>query len=185
MARNFCNYLYSRWGKSVGTRIAIFALGLLLLATQGFAQGNSGSIEGTVKDPSGSSIAGATVEITYSVSGFHRETTTGTDGAFRFTNIPFNPYHMVVTATGFNSFTQDVEVRSTVPTNVQVALAIGTANTSVTVEANGGDLVENGGDNAFHVTLIEVRIEFRQTGNQLRLCHGDQLLPQLRESLPK
>jgi hypothetical protein len=151
MARNFCNYLYSRWGKSVGTRIAIFALGLLLLATQGFAQGNSGSIEGTVKDPSGSSIAGATVEITYSVSGFHRETTTGTDGAFRFTNIPFNPYHMVVTATGFNSFTQDVEVRSTVPTNVQVALAIGTANTSVTVEANGGDLVEN--DSTFHTDV--------------------------------
>src|ERR1700749_726774 len=151
MARNFCTHLHSHWGKSVWTRISFFALALLLSAAQGFAQGNSGSIEGVVKDPSGSSIAGATVEITYSVSGFHRETTTGTDGAFRFTNIPFNPYHMVVTATGFNSFTQDVEVRSTVPTNVQVALAIGTANTSVTVEANGGDLVEN--DSTFHTDV--------------------------------
>ncbi|HXM17165.1 MAG TPA: TonB-dependent receptor, partial [Candidatus Eremiobacteraceae bacterium] len=151
MARNFCSYLHSHWGKSVWTRISILALGLLLLASPGFSQGNSGSIEGVVKDPSGSSIAGATVEITYAVSGFHRETTTGTDGSFRFTNIPFNPYHMVVTSTGFNSFTQDVEVRSTVPTNVQVALAIGTANTSVTVEANGGDLVEN--DSTFHTDV--------------------------------
>ena len=122
MARNFCSYLHSYLDKSVWKRISILALGLAFLAASGFAQGNSGSIEGVVKDPSGSSIAGATVEITYAVSGFHRETTTGTDGAFRFVNIPFNPYHMVVTATGFNSFTQDVEVRSTVPTNVQVAL---------------------------------------------------------------
>src|SRR5579871_3689638 len=151
MERNFCSSLYSRWGKSALTRISIFAVVLLFLAACGFAQGNSGSIEGTVKDPSGSSIAGATVEITYSVSGFQRETTTNPDGNFRFTNIPFNPYHMVVTASGFNSFTQDVEVRSTVPVNVQVALTIGTANTSVTVEANGGDLVEN--ESTFHTDV--------------------------------
>ena len=151
MARNFCSDLHSYLDKSVWTRISIFALGLLLLAASGFAQGNSGSIEGVVKDPSGSSVAGATVEITYSVSGFHRETTTGTDGNFRFTNIPFNPYHMVVRATGFSSFTQDVEVRSTVPTGVQVSLKLGTANTSVTVEANGGDLVEN--ESTFHTDV--------------------------------
>ncbi len=156
MARNFCIFRYSHglqtpWGKSAWTRISILTVGVLFLATSGFAQGNSGSIEGVVKDSSGSSIAGATVEITYSVSGFQRETTTGTDGAFRFVNIPFNPYHMVVTASGFNSFTQDVEVRSSVPTSVQVALTIGTANTSVTVEANGGDLVEN--ESTFHTDV--------------------------------
>jgi hypothetical protein len=38
-----------------------------------------------------------------------------------------------------------------VPANVQVALTIGTANTSVTVEANGGDLVEN--DSTFHTDV--------------------------------
>ena len=155
MARIFGSSLHSHWVKSAWTRISsrvlFAAMGLLFLVASTFAQGNSGSIEGIVKDPSGSSIAGATVEITYAVSGFHRETTTGTDGAFRFVNIPFNPYHMVVTATGFNSFTQDVEVRSTVPTNAQVALTIGTANTSVTVEANGGDLVEN--DSTFHTDV--------------------------------
>src|ERR1700759_1956325 len=104
MARIFGSSLHSHRGKFVWTRISpqilFVALGLLLFATQSFAQGNSGSIEGVVKDPSGSSIAGATVEITYAVSGFHRETTTGTDGDFRFTNIPFNPYHMVAKATG-------------------------------------------------------------------------------------
>jgi Carboxypeptidase regulatory-like domain/TonB-dependent Receptor Plug Domain len=155
MSRNFCSFLYSHRNlhrnKNVWTRISLLAAAVLLLAASSFAQGNSGSIDGVVKDPSGSSIAGATVEITYAVSGFHREATTGTDGAFRFTNIPFNPYHMVVTATGFNSFTQDVEVRSTVPASVQISLKLGTANTSVTVEANGGDLVEN--ESTFHTDV--------------------------------
>ncbi len=152
MIRNFCSSLHLHSDKSVWKRITLLALGLLLMAAPGFAQlGNSGSIEGVVKDPSGSSVAGATVEITYAISGFHREATTDTDGSFRFTNVPFNPYHMVVTATGFSSLTQDVEVRSTVPTSVQVALKLGTANTSVTVEANGGDLVEN--ESTFHTDV--------------------------------
>src|SRR6202035_4647883 len=112
---------------------------------------NSGSIDGVVKDPSGSSVPGARVEISNPVSGFHREVTTDTDGAFRFTNIPFNPYHLVVTATGFNSRSQDVEVRSTVPTGVQVTLKIGAAETSVTVEASGPDLIEN--DPSFHTDV--------------------------------
>src|SRR5229473_6011266 len=113
--------------------------------------GNSGSIEGVVKDPSGSSVPGAKVEVSNPVSGFHRETTTDTDGAFRFTNVPFNPYHLVVTAAGFNSYTQDVDVRSTVPTNLQISLKIGAATASVTVEAKGEDLVET--DPSFHTDV--------------------------------
>jgi len=130
----------------------LLCLGSLLAAAPAFAQlGNSGSIEGVVKDPSGSSIAGASVEISYPISGFQRNVTTGTDGGFRFTNVPFNPYHMVVSAPGFSSFTQEVEVRSTVPITVQVGLKLGTANTSVIVEANGGDLVEN--ESTFHTDV--------------------------------
>jgi hypothetical protein len=44
-----------------------------------------------------------------------------------------------------------VDVRSSVPTSVQISLKIGTAATSVTVEANGGDLVEN--DPSFHTDV--------------------------------
>src|SRR6202795_4518161 len=76
--------------------------------------GNSGSIEGVVKDATGGVIAGAKVEISNPVTGFRRETTTGNDGSFRFTNVPFNPYHLVTAAAGFNTYTQDVDVRSTV-----------------------------------------------------------------------
>jgi len=132
---------------------ALVSLGFLLLfAVPGFAQvGNSGSMEGVVKDPSGSAVAGAMIEVSNPVSGFRREITTGTDGAFRVTNVPFNPYHIVVTALGFAAYSQDAEVRSGVPTVVQISLKIGTANTSVTVEASGSDLVEN--ESTFHTDV--------------------------------
>src|SRR5436309_9299606 len=132
----------------------ILVLGFFLCLAAGPTKaqvGNSGSIEGVVKDASGGVVAGATVEISYPVSGYHRETTTGSDGGYRFANVPFNPYHLVVTAPGFASFTQDVDVRSTVPTTVPIILKIGTAATSITVEATGSDLLEN--DSTFHTDV--------------------------------
>jgi len=130
----------------------VFVLGLVVLFAAGPAKaqmGNSGSIEGVVKDPSGGVVAGATVEISYAVSGFHRETATGSDGSFKFTNVPFNSYHLAVTAGGFDSFAHDVDVRSAVPTTVQVGLKIGTAVQTVNVEAR--DLVEN--ESTFHTDI--------------------------------
>ena len=123
---------------------------VVVLAASGQV-GNSGSIEGTVKDPTGGAVPGATVEISYGVSGFVRTTTTGADGTFRFINVPFNPYHMTVTASGFASYTQDVDVRSAVATNVQVALKLGTEATIVNVTENGGDLIEN--ESTFHTDV--------------------------------
>jgi len=119
--------------------------------------GNSGSIEGVVKDASGGVVAGAKVEISNPVSGFSREITTGSDGSFRVTNIPFNPYHLVVTATGFSPYTQDVDVRSTVPTTLQIAMKVGTEATSIMVEANGGDLVET--ESTFHTDVDQKIID--------------------------
>jgi len=128
----------------------VFGLVLFFAAAPAKAQsGNSGSIEGVVKDASGGVVAGATVEISYAVSGFQREITTESDGSFKFTNVPFNSYHLVVWAGGFASYTQDLEVRSGVPVTVQIALKVGTAVQTVTVEAK--DLVEN--ESTFHTDI--------------------------------
>jgi hypothetical protein len=134
-------------------RLVFFAmsLGLLVCATSGRAQvGNSGSIEGVVKDPSGAAVVSVSVEIKDPVSGYERTTTTSNEGAFRFTNVPFNGYHLSVNANGFAPFAQDVEVRSMVPTRIEVDVKIVTAATTVTVES-GGDLTEN--DPTFHTDV--------------------------------
>src|SRR5882757_7604312 len=134
------------------------SLSLLLFALPVRAQlGNSGSIEGVVKDPSGSSVPNAKVEMSNPVTGYRRETTTDNSGAFRFSNVPFNPYHLTVTAVGFDSSGQDVDVRSVVPTNMGIDLKVGSAATSVTVEAKGEDVVEN--DPSFHTDVDTVLTE--------------------------
>src|SRR5262249_24134355 len=78
----------------------------------GYAQtgGHSTSITGTVLDPSGAVVPNATVEIhnpvsaldrsTTPVSALDRSTTTDSSGKFSIPNIPFNPYHLSVTAAG-------------------------------------------------------------------------------------
>ena len=130
---------------------AVVSVFFLFAAAIRAQQGNSGSIEGTVKDASGGAVANATVEIDSPVSGFTRVASSGADGSFHFANIPFNGYHMTVTATGFAAFVKDVEVRSTVPEKVDVSLKIGTNATTVMVESDGGDLVEN--DPTYHTDV--------------------------------
>ncbi len=133
--------------------VALAALGLSMVVAGAHAQsvGNSGSVNGTVLDPTGAVVAGAKVEIRNPVSAFDRSTTTDSAGKFAFTNIPFNPYHLTVTAAGFTMYSQDVEARSSVPVNVSVNLAVAGSTTAVTVEAEGGDLVEN--DPTFHTDV--------------------------------
>src|ERR1700719_5279457 len=123
--------------------IAILAVAILTTTAVSQSVGNSGSINGTVVDPTGAVVAKATVEIRNPVSGFDRSTTTDSSGKFEFTNIPFNPYHLTITAPGFASYARDVEPRSSVPVNVAVQLKVSGSNEQVTVEAEGGDLIEN------------------------------------------
>ena len=95
----------------------------LLCVSSGRAQtsGNS-SLSGVVSDPTGAVVPGATVEIHNPVSQFSRSTTTDGEGRFTFTNVPFNPYHLSVTAKGFGAYSQDLDVRSAVPLNLKVAV---------------------------------------------------------------
>ena len=134
-------------------RAAFMVFFCLALGFHASAQsvGNSGSINGTVVDPTGAVVAKATVEIRNPVSGLDRSTTTDAAGKFAFTNIPFNPYHLVVTAEGFAATVQDVEPRSAVPVSVAIKLKVSGSTTQVTVEAEGGDLVEN--DPTFHTDV--------------------------------
>ncbi|MGA8299404.1 MAG: TonB-dependent receptor [Terriglobales bacterium] len=129
------------------------------LAFQAYAQsgGSSGSLNGTVLDPSGAVVANATVEIHQTISGYDRTTTTDSKGNFSFSNVPFNPYHMTVMATGFAENVQDVEVRSVVPVSLKVNLEVTGSSTTVSVEATGGDLIEN--DPTFHQDIDKDLIE--------------------------
>ncbi len=114
-----------------------------------FAQSNSGTIRGSVTDPTGAVLPGANITIENPVSGYMRTVTTDSAGQFQFSNLPFNPYHVSAAAPGFGSVAQDADVRSSVPVSVGIVLTVAGASTTVTVDA--GDLLEN--DTAMHTDL--------------------------------
>ena len=143
--------MLASYTKSLHAAFIVFLCLVLGLYASAQSVGNSGSINGGVVDPTGAVVANATVEIRNPVSGFDRSTATDAAGKFAFTNIPFNPYHLTVTASGFSSYVQDVEPRSSVPVSVPITLKVLGSTTQVTVEAEGGDLIEN--DPTFHTDV--------------------------------
>ena len=117
----------------------------VLLSAAGIAQstGNAGSITGTVTDPTGAVVPGATVQILNPVSQYSRTATTDSAGKFSFPNVPLNAYHLSVASSGFSSTAQDVEVRSSLPVSLSISLQIGGAAETVNVQGEAGDLLEN------------------------------------------
>jgi hypothetical protein len=143
--------LYSRGAvKRAGVReqFRLLFLSLLLLwcwtlfCSPAFGQvAGSGSIQGTVLDPSGAAVPAAAVTIRNAVSGYEASAGTDIQGQFSFFNVPFDSYHLTVTAQGFAPHAEDVAVRSRVPVSVKVGLELAGTTTSVTVES-APDLIE-------------------------------------------
>ncbi len=128
-------------GRALACALSLAAV--LLAAAPAFSQaGAAGPIRGTVTDPSGAVVPGATVELTNAMSGFSRTATTGPAGGFQFTNVPFNPYAITATAKGFAPANETVEIRSVVGVNVKLVLRVASASSTVTVNSTG-PLVED------------------------------------------
>jgi hypothetical protein len=135
-----------------GTTFRIFSLfALVFVALSAFGQGNAGAVRGTVTDSSGAVIPGATVHLTNAVSGLDRSATTDDAGQFTFANIPFNSYAVSVTANGFSQLSEKFDVRSVLGSNLKLVMQVAAAASTVTVQANSGDLVEN--DPTFHTDV--------------------------------
>ncbi len=117
-------------------------VGLALLAT-GPVLGqsiSSGTVTGTVADPSGAVIQGARVVLRNAVTGYEQTAATGSDGSFRLNNIPQNSYKLTASANGFADSTRTVDVRGSLPMTVNISLIVAGGSTAVTVEAYGASV---------------------------------------------
>jgi hypothetical protein len=133
------------------------------VAAQGGAA--SGTITGTVADPTGAVVPGATVTIENPVSQYQRTMKADSSGGFQFTNVPFNSYHLTVAMTGFNSIAKDVEVRAATPVAVPVTLTVGAAATTVQVTAQ--DLVNSAANMDTDIdrkSFAEIPLESQSSG---------------------
>jgi hypothetical protein len=120
------------------------SLGILtLLCAAATAQSiGSGTVGGTVTDPSGAAIPGAAVTLRNPITNYNENVTSDAIGGFRLNNVPFNSYQLEVKSGGFAPFEHDVAVRSSVPVSLAVKLKLASSSTSVEVVATGG-MVEN------------------------------------------
>ncbi len=116
-----------------------------MLAQLGVAEPQSigsGTLTGTVTDPSGSSVGKAKVELRNAVNGYQQSQVTDSNGSFRFNAVPPNTYQLSVAADGFAPAIQPVDVRGALPIAVGINLEVAQETTSITVEANAAQ-VEN------------------------------------------
>jgi hypothetical protein len=135
-----------------GTIYRVLSLFVLIFALHSaYAQsGNAGTVRGTLTDPSGAVVPGVEVHLVNDVSGFDRTETADAHGQFVFSNVPFNPYRIIVSAKGFAPMSRSFEIRSVVGTTLQLVLRVAGTSQTVTVEA-AGDLVET--DPTFHTDV--------------------------------
>src|SRR5437588_12865079 len=84
------------------SRLFFGLLLVLILAAAGWAQ--TGSITGTVKDPSGATVTGATVVVTSPERGITRQMETNSTGEYSQAALPQGSYDIIVTAPGFKKY---------------------------------------------------------------------------------
>src|SRR5882724_5098907 len=115
--------------------LSVLLLTLVVVVTAN-SQTFRGAINGTVTDPSGAAVAGATVKATESATGFEHTTTTSTEGQFSIQDIPLGFYKISISATGFPTNTVDkVEVVAGTIYTLNVQLKLGQSSTTVEVSA--------------------------------------------------
>src|SRR5437016_8476856 len=117
-------------------RLVLAILVVLSLAVAANAQTFRGTINGTVTDPSGASVPNAAVKATEIATGIDHATTTNSEGAFAFQDIPLGLYRVTVAATGLPTLTVDkVEVVAGQIHTLQVKLTLQQQTTTVEVSA--------------------------------------------------
>jgi carboxypeptidase family protein len=115
---------------------------VFLISIAAFAQ-DTGSITGTVTDPSGAIVANAQVVVSNADRGITRTTNTNSDGEYSVPAMPSGSYNVSVTAQGFKKFeAKGVVLRVAQKARVDVALQVGSASTEVTVEGKDVAQVE-------------------------------------------
>ncbi|HEV2177632.1 MAG TPA: TonB-dependent receptor [Terriglobia bacterium] len=118
------------WGLAVGWMSLLFA-GILM------AQETTGSIRGTVLDPSGATVPGARVTATQAETGLVRTAVSDRQGAYLLVLLPLGHYRLEASAKGFQEFVQEgitLSVNQTAA--VPIHLVVGSATQSVQVTAN-------------------------------------------------
>ncbi len=102
------------------------------------AQATTGVIEGSVVDPSGGALPGATVSLKNTATGFEQVLTTDPQGRFRGLLLPLGPYRVTVSLAGFAKLVREglrLEVGQTISLPLKLEISTVQQEVRVTAEA--------------------------------------------------
>ncbi len=148
---------------------------LLLSTTAAWGQATT-SIRGTVTDPSGAAVIGASVTLTSPEAKIERQATTGGDGEYQFTFLPPGTYTLGITATGFQRFERTgLVLLVNTPATINAQLKIGSATETVQVSTEEPvlNLVDASIGNSFAENQVRnIPLEGRNVPDLLSLQAG-------------
>ncbi|MBX6361226.1 MAG: carboxypeptidase regulatory-like domain-containing protein, partial [Acidobacterium ailaaui] len=98
------------------------------------------SLRGSIKDPSGAVVPGASITLTDSATGKVLQTSSGGNGDYQFNQIPPAKYTIKVTAAGFAEQSKVAELLVNQPATIDFALSVQASNEVVNVSAQAQTL---------------------------------------------
>jgi len=118
------------------SRFVYLLAACLLVALPAAAQQTLGGIVGSITDPNGGVLSSVTVTLTGDQNGLARTAKTNDSGEYAFVNLPIGTYTLTYTLTGFDASKYPaIQVQADRTTTLNVAMKLGSADTSVTVTA--------------------------------------------------
>jgi len=147
----------------------------LMLTSTAWGQATT-SLRGTVTDPGGAAISGASIVLASAESKTERSATTGDQGEYQFLFVPPGTYTLSVKAAGFRNYEQKgLALLVNTPATANVQLRVGTAAEVVTVtsEIPAIDLVDASLGNSFDERQVsQIPLEGRNVPDLLSLQAG-------------
>ncbi len=143
----------------LASSLFVLAIATLVLASSlpAFAQATTGTLRGTVSDPNGGVVAGATVTAKHQSTGVTTPTTSNSEGQYVISNLPPGLYTITVEPT--SGFSKKAVTNVNVPigqtTDLSIALALGSPSETVTVTSTGEEIITR--DQAQISTTFESR----------------------------
>ncbi|MDP9038707.1 MAG: carboxypeptidase regulatory-like domain-containing protein [Acidobacteriota bacterium] len=122
-------------------QIAVLLVLMLTLAQAGYAQVSTGTISGSVVDPTGAVVAGATVTATNLGTNLTGTVQSNASGLFTIPNLQAGNYRVAITAPGFSSLViSDLTLDVGEQQAVNFSLKIGSATEKIEVTAAAPEL---------------------------------------------
>src|ERR1700686_3486806 len=119
--------------------LALVIIALLLAGTGAYAQVDRAVLEGTVSDPSGGVIVGASVKVVAVETGLSEEQQTNSKGYYRVSGLAVGGYTVTVTKADFKTqVIEDVKLRVGQTRTLDIPLGVGTINERIDVKASTG-----------------------------------------------